>query len=86
MIGHHTDMAKNPKRPKDPNQLAKMMIDIGSGGKQDVCDSEITPMAALGRSGGLKGGRTRAESLSVERRSEIAKEAAAARWKRDGRD
>ena len=36
----------------------------------------------LGRRGGLKGGRARANSLSAERRSEIAKLAAAARWSR----
>jgi hypothetical protein len=36
----------------------------------------------LGRLGGLVGGRKRAEALSPERRSEIAKKAAAARWKR----
>ena len=35
---------------------------------------------AAGRKGGLKGGKARAESLSPERRSEIAKKAAAARW------
>lgn len=34
-----------------------------------------------GRLGGLKGGQARAESLSPERRSEIAKKAAEARWK-----
>ena len=38
--------------------------------------------AALGRLGGLKGGRARAESLTAERRSEIAKKAAASRWKK----
>ncbi len=35
---------------------------------------------ALGRLGGLKGGRARAASLTPERRTEIAKKAAAARW------
>ena len=34
----------------------------------------------MGRRGGLKGGRARAEKLSPERRSEIAKKAAMARW------
>ena len=36
---------------------------------------------ALGRKGGLKGGKVRASRLSSERRSEIAKKAAQARWK-----
>jgi hypothetical protein len=35
---------------------------------------------ALGRLGGLKGGRARAEALSPERRKEIARKAIAARW------
>ena len=35
---------------------------------------------ALGRAGGLKGGRARAEKLSSTRRIEIAKKAARARW------
>lgn len=37
---------------------------------------------ALGRLGGMKGGKARAESLSQERRKEIAEKAAAARWKK----
>lgn len=38
--------------------------------------------AAFGRKGGLKGGRARAERLTSKRRSEIARKAAAARWRR----
>jgi len=42
---------------------------------------EKNPAAvALGRLGGLKGGKARAEKLSARKRSEIAKKAAAARW------
>ena len=37
---------------------------------------------ALGRLGGLKGGKARAEALSKKKREEIAKLAAAARWKK----
>ena len=40
--------------------------------------------AALGRLGGLKGGRARAARLTAEERSEIARTAARARWKRAG--
>jgi hypothetical protein len=36
---------------------------------------------ALGRKGGLKGGKARAAALSKTRRSEIARGAAKARWK-----
>lgn len=76
-------MARNPKRPKDPNQLAKMIIDIGSGEIQNDGDSELSPMAALGRVGGQKGGKARADNLSAERRAEIAQQAAAARWRKN---
>jgi hypothetical protein len=44
-------------------------------------EAEETPAATLGRKGGLKGGKARAEKLSPERRREIAKKAAAARWR-----
>jgi hypothetical protein len=45
--------------------------------------SEMRAQAAgFGRLGGLKGGRSRAERLSARRRSDIARKAAAARWKR----
>ena len=40
---------------------------------------------ALGRRGGLVGGKARAQSLSKARRSEIARRAAEARWKVDPR-
>ena len=79
-------MSKAPKRPKDPNQLAKMMIDIGASEIQNNNDSEFSPMAALGRVGGQKGGKARAEKLSAERRAEIAKAAALVRWKTNGSD
>lgn len=44
-------------------------------------DPEKNPAAvALGRLGGLKGGKARAEKLSSKRRTQIAKKAAAKRW------
>lgn len=51
------------------------------GAKEDK--HEKNPAAvALGRLGGLKGGKARAEKLSAKRRKDIAKKAAAARWKK----
>jgi hypothetical protein len=38
--------------------------------------------AALGRLGGLKGGRARADALSAEQRRLIARKAARARWRK----
>lgn len=65
------------KRPTDPNRLAKQIID-------EAADrAEKNPAAvALGRLGGLKGGKARANKLSPEKRAEIAREAAKARWKK----
>jgi hypothetical protein len=45
-------------------------------------DAKNMHAAALGRLGGLKGGRARAEALSATRRREIARKAARARWKK----
>lgn len=71
---------KHPKRPRDPNQLAKSIIDIATGQKPD-CDP--TPDdGARGRAGGLKGGSARANSLDPQKRREIAQKAAAARWEK----
>ncbi len=73
-----------PKRPRDTNQLAKMVVDIASGETQVSSESgDKNPMASLGRSGGLKGGRARADALTSERRADIARQAAAARWHKD---
>lgn len=77
-------MAKKIKRPKDSNQLAKLITDIATGEtKDEVTQDEVkAAAAALGRLGGLKGGKARAEKLSPKKRSEIAKKAAAARWEK----
>lgn len=45
-----------------------------------TADGRNLAAVLLGRRGGLKGGRARAESLSPERRREIARAAANARW------
>lgn len=65
------DMPKPPKRPRDPNQLAKMVVEIATGETSDTVPT-TTPMAALGRTGGLVGGKARAATLTPERRREIA--------------
>jgi hypothetical protein len=68
------------KRPRDLNQLAKMVVDIASGDVPDpVSESKRNP-AQRGRAGGMKGGKSRAAALSSEQRKEIAKKAARARW------
>lgn len=81
-----TDKAR-PKRPRDMAQLAKRIVDIATG---EVEDRAPTPeeqgkdpaAVSLGRRGGLKGGKARAEKLSATRRKAIASQAAQARWKK----
>lgn len=69
---------KKPKRPRDPNQLGKSIIDIATGNAQpDMADAGKDPAAvALGR----KGGAARAKNLTASKRAEIARAAAAKRW------
>jgi len=84
--GHNSIMAdKHPKRPRDLNQWAKRMVDIATG---EVEDREPTPeeegkdpaAVTLGRKGGLKGGKARAENMTSTERSETARKAARIRW------
>ncbi len=65
------------------NQLAKRIVDEATGGAEKILPLPPKNKAAqeLGRLGGKKGGKARAEALTPERRSEIAKKAAIARWK-----
>ncbi|MEX2257808.1 MAG: hypothetical protein WD672_03785 [Woeseia sp.] len=76
--------SSKPKRPRDANQLAKRIVDLSTGEAEgDQPDSDKDPAAvALGRKGGLKGGKARAEKLTAEQRREIAKKAARVRWKK----
>jgi hypothetical protein len=72
-------MAKRPKRSRDPNQLAKLILDIATGGAENV--KPATPDPAR-RKGGVKGGRARARKLTAAKRARIARKAARARWSR----
>ena len=74
--------SSKPKRPRDPNQLAKQIVDIATGQIEDKQPNEGKDPAAvdLGRRGGLKGGKARAAKLTPEQRSKIAKKAARTRW------
>lgn len=69
------------KRPRDPNQLAKLIVDIATGEAKDAVSSKKRNPSLKGRAGGLKGGKARAEKLSTDRRKEIARKAAQKRWK-----
>ena len=77
---------RSSKRPRDVNSLAARLV------AESIGDEKVTPppgedigdknpaAVALGRLGGQKGGKARAEKLTAEQRSAIAKKAAAKRW------
>jgi len=75
-------MTNRAKRPADVNQRAVLIAKIATGEIEDKPDLKGKNPAAveLGKLGGLKGGKARANALSAKRRSEIAKKAAKARW------
>jgi len=81
-------MSSKKQLPKDANQLTKSIVDFVTTedkveqpkNEELTADGKNAAAVALGRKGGLKGGKARAESLSAKRRKEIAQKAAAARW------
>jgi hypothetical protein len=73
---------RSRNRKLDLSQLAKHIVDEATGERKPEPEDTRDPAAvSLGRRGGLVGGRARAEKLTAEQRSEIAKKAAAARWR-----
>jgi hypothetical protein len=64
---------------RDINQLAKHLVDIATGETDNLSEKKFD---VTGRKGGLVGGKARAESLTPERRKEIAQAAAAKRWEK----
>jgi hypothetical protein len=76
-------MAK-PKRPRDVNQLAKLIVDMSTGNAPpDPEPVKNLAAVALGKLGGAKGGPARAAALSPAKRKAIAKKAAAKRWEKN---
>lgn len=77
-------LKRSKKRPRDPNQLAYQVVREATGQTpkaEPPVERPKNPAAvALGRLGGLKGGRARARKLTRRKRSQIALKAARARW------
>ena len=71
-----------PKPPRDVNQVAKLIVDMATG--QVPKDAKPSEAAENGRKGGLIGGKKRTAALPPKRRTEIAKQGAAARWGKKG--
>jgi hypothetical protein len=72
-------MAKRSKKPADLNRLAAAIV--GDATDETPPEPESQQVRA-GRAGGRKGGTERAKHLTPEKRSEIARKAAEARWGR----
>lgn len=74
------------KRPRDPNQLAKLITGIATGQIADgvpapaIGDKDAAAVS-LGRCGGRKGDKARAAELTPEERSAILRQATKSRWK-----
>jgi hypothetical protein len=76
----------NPKvKHPDIFQLAHAIVDAATNEKPQEPEKPTKNQAAieLGRLGGLKGGKARFDKLTPERRKEIAKQAAKARWNKE---
>jgi hypothetical protein len=67
---------KKPSRPSDINRLATQLVSEAT----EEATHKNPAAVALGRLGGLKGGKARADALSSSRRKDIARRAAKARW------
>lgn len=71
---------RSSNKKKDINILASQIV--GEATKESSIEKNPAAVA-LGRLGGLKGGKARAEKLTPEQRKEIAKKAAKARWSKE---
>ncbi len=76
-----------PQRRNNPPILT-CIVEAATGPTEEDQPDKIQPKknpgaVALGRLGGLKGGKARAEKLTPKKQSEIAKKAAATRWAKE---
>lgn len=79
------DKSAPRKRPRDPNQLAKMLVDIVAGVVEDrepppKGKSKSPAAVKRGRLGGIKGGKARAAKMTSAQRKASALKAVKARW------
>lgn len=81
-------MPKRSRKPRQEDENTVAYDVVRAATEADEAQAEPTPPAknpaavALGRQGGLKGGKARAAKLTSEQRKAIAKKAAAKRWGR----
>ena len=75
-------MSGSRKRPKDPNLLAAEIVRLTTEQDEAPPRNPVSEyLASIGRKGGLKGGKARAQKLTASERKKIAQKAAKARWK-----
>jgi hypothetical protein len=76
---------KSSNEPDDlMAQLSSGKLAVGENGRVQLSDGRDLAAVLLGRRGGLKGGKARAQNLTPEKRTEIARRAATARWGNKG--
>jgi hypothetical protein len=75
-------MPKRSSKKKDLNELAYLTVQklTGQAAPEPPERAKNPAAVELGRLGGVKGGRARAEKLSPAQRKKIARKAAEARW------
>jgi hypothetical protein len=75
---------RSRKPPRDVNELGAWIVERATSDEPepDPDEGKDPAAVALGRKGGLKGGKARAASMTPEQRSEAARKAAAVRWKK----
>lgn len=80
-------MATRPKRPRDPNQLAAMIVALSIGELEDQDPNAGKDPAAVqrGRKGGKLGGKSRMGAMTPEAKKAFGLAAAKARWSKRGR-
>ncbi len=75
-------MPKGPRGERRPADVIGNAVHIMRIATGEVEDTKADPGKEYARKGGLKGGKARAKALTSKQRSEIAKKAAAARWRK----
>ncbi len=73
---------RSRKRSQDIDILANSIVEETTKEPSEENPQKNPAAVALGRLGGLKGGKARAEKLSARKRKEIARKAAKARWEK----
>jgi hypothetical protein len=76
---------RSRKRPRDINEIARQIVDEATGEAPplDPDEGKDPAAVALGRKGGLKGGKARAAKMTPQERQEAARRAARARWDKE---